>query len=296
MTTEAWENITPKLAEKYLNLNTNNRPLRPGHAEKMVHDIKAGAWTECLAPIIFYDDGSLADGQHRLWAISESGETIRFKVYRNYPRPAGINIDTGVTRTPVDQARIHGIDPELSNAIAAVCRGVEDGDVARSDKQRSTSEMLVIIAKHREAAHWASKNGPKGKGMRNAAVLSAVARAYYVEKEKERLLHFGTIMTKGFIETNEDSAAVAMRNYIIMRLQQKKPLANATNWRDTFIKTQNAIYQFMRHKPLSMIKVVGDESYPLAERIDTMKPPKTQIGVRRASKVATATKRKAKGK
>lgn len=278
---EGYEVITPKLAEQYLNRNTNNRPLREGHAEKMAHDMLAKAWTKCTVPIVFYEDKSLADGQHRLWAIVTSGHSQRFYVIHGLPKEDGINIDTGIIRTPVDVARIHNIDPEMTNAIAAIARGIEDGQASNSGPGRSVSEVLVIMAKHREAAHWAFKHGPKGRGMKNAAVHSAMGRAYYVEREKERLAHFGVVVTKGFTETNEDSAAVAMRNYLIMKQQQHISVSKSTMWRDTFIKTQNAIYNFMRHKPLSIIKTIPDESYPLAERVPDLKP-ETKAGQTRA--------------
>ena len=34
-------------------------------------DIDDGAWTFCTAPITFYDNGNIADGQHRLKAIMD---------------------------------------------------------------------------------------------------------------------------------------------------------------------------------------------------------------------------------
>lgn len=281
MKKETDELITPKLAEKYLNANTNNRPLREGHAEKMAHDMLADAWTFCDVSIKFYDDGSLADGQHRLWAIVTSGKAQRFRVVRGLTKAEAVNIDTGAIRNPVDVMRIQGLDMAMTNAIMAIARGIEDGAASNTGPARSMSEVLVIAAKHKDAAHWAFKHGPRGRGMKNAAVHAAMGRAYYVEREKERLAHFGVVVTKGFTETNEDSAAIAMRNYLIMKQQQHISVSKAAMWRDTFIKTQNAIYNFMRHKPLSIIKTIPDESYPLAERVADLEPT-TKAGARRA--------------
>lgn len=69
------EKITPKIAEAWLNANTCNRKLRDGIVERYAADMTAGKWTECPEPISFYVDGDLADGQHRLFAITESGTT-----------------------------------------------------------------------------------------------------------------------------------------------------------------------------------------------------------------------------
>jgi hypothetical protein len=289
---ESEELITPKLAEKYLNRNTSNRPLRTGHAEQMQADMEAGNWTYCNTSIAFYEDGSLADGQHRLWAIVNSGIARRFRIVRDLPRAQAANIDTNVPRTAVDVARIHGIDPEVSNAIAAIARGIEEGQPSQKLlRKRTITESLVIIAKHRAAAHWVSKNIPPARGMHNAAVLSAIGRAYYVEKEKERLAFFGKVLAKGFVETNDDTAAVALRNYLLNKLQKKMTPSDSQNWRDTFLKTQNAIFNFMRHKPLTIIKPVADESYPLAERTDTI-VPQTKAGVARANRAKKSAGKK----
>jgi hypothetical protein len=88
------ESITPKKAEHYLNRNTSNRKLREGVVERYASDMAGGRWTKCAAPIVFYEDGEIADGQHRLFAIIESGKSQKFFVMRDLPRDAGLNIDT----------------------------------------------------------------------------------------------------------------------------------------------------------------------------------------------------------
>src|SRR4051812_40390469 len=77
-----WEKITPKIAEKYLNMNVGNRALRSGVVEKYASDMRSGNWSRNPQPMIFYDDGTIADGQNRLWAVIESGEAIWFLVVR----------------------------------------------------------------------------------------------------------------------------------------------------------------------------------------------------------------------
>lgn len=259
------ELITPKIAEKYLNTNKSNRHLTEGHAEKMAADMTAGKWTSCYAPIIFYEDGDLGDGQHRLWAIAMSGVAQRFIVIRGVSREAGLNFDTGKVRTLVDNARISGADRELSNSLVATARAVEIGNrvaVKKGGSQSralSISEQVEIVAKHREAAGWAVSHGPNGRFLRNAVVLGAIARAWYHEADKERLARFSEVLSKGFAENMGESAAIALRNY----LQTKGQTATVgTEWRLTFMKTQNAIRYFMLGRQLTAIKVISDEAYP----------------------------------
>lgn len=252
------ENVTPKKAEGWLNGNNSNRKLREGVAEKYAEDMRNGRWTECPVPIAFYVDGELADGQHRLWAIIEADVAIKFPIARGLSREAGLNIDTGLTRSLVDNARISGADRDLSNELIAVARAIEDGQPGNTATTRSNSDRLAIVEKHRVAASWACQHGPRGRGLRNAMTLGAVGRAYYGERDHDRLMQFCNVMSSGHVLNAEaDTAAITARMYLMARSM------NAGTWRDSFIKMQNAIRYFMRGQRLSVIKAVADEAYPL---------------------------------
>jgi len=251
------EHITPAKAEQYLNRNKANRKLREGVAEKYAHDMKTGHWTDCPVPISFYEDGDIADGQHRLFAIVESDKTIPFLVLRGLSREAGLNIDTGLTRTIVDNARISGLDEGLSNNLVALAPFYHFGSAPKSPL--SNADKLMLINTYRATLDWAIANGPVGKGLRNSPILAAISRAKAHGVDEERLKAFGVVLSKGFANGPEDSAAIALRNYIIGR---DRRLA-ATEGHDLFLKTMNAIHYFVRRRQLNVIKTVGEEIYPL---------------------------------
>lgn len=256
------EKITPKVAEGMLNANTSNRALRDGVVESYAADMRAGRWTECPMPIVFYEDGDLADGQHRLFAVIESDTTQTFSVYRGLPRSAGLNIDMGLNRSLVDNARISGKGlPGLSAEMVAVARACEAGQPP--GPRLSNAAKMEIVAAHHEAVTWAVANGPRCKGIRNAIVLAAVARAWYHEEDHGRLRRFCDVLGTGMADGEAESAAVALRNYMLLR----STITTTTGmWTDTFRKVQNAIYYFMRTKKLSVIKAVGEEVYARPRR------------------------------
>lgn len=271
------EVVTPKRAEDFLNRNTANRKLRDGVVEKYAHDMQNGKWTECPAPICFYDNGDVADGQHRLWAIIESGTAQKFFIVRGMPREAGLNIDTGLGRSIVDNARIAGINSDLSNELLCVARAIDLGS-RHSGGNISNAIRLAYVQAHNDAARWAMHNGPTGRFLRNSMTLGAVARAWYIEPDKERLNRFCKVLTNGFSEGTHESAAVAIRNYL---LQNGGTTTLSAMWRDSFFKVQNAIYYFMRERGLTVIRRVSEEIYPLAkknrvspEQVEKTKPKK----------------------
>lgn len=278
-----FERITPAKAESWLNHNQSNRKLRDGHVEKLAEDMRKGRWTKCTVPISFYDDGDIADGQHRLWAIIESNTTQSFMVLRGLTRADGLNIDTGMARSVVDNGRISGVDKGLSNELVATARAIHVGGPNFDARISSIGAKLEVVALHREAAEWACRNTPKGKYLKNAVVMGAIGRAYYYidVDQLSRLKRFCDVMTSGLPANEGEFAAIALRNYLLA----KGPLSTTTAlWVDTFAKVQNAIAYFMRGKSLGVIKGQSEEQYPL--------PPKYKNAIALTPKVRKRTTKK----
>ena len=258
------EKITPAKAEKLLNKNKLNRKLRNGIVEKYAADMRNGKWTHCTDPIAFYEGShDIADGQHRLWAIVETKIPQTFIVVRGLDRASGLNIDTGFNRSLVDAASISGVNDGVTHLLIAVTRAVATG--LRGDNSRfgtSNATKLGYIEAHGEAARWAIEHGPKTRAFAHSLVLAAIARAWYHEDDKERLIAFCHVLTKGFMDHEGDSAAVALRNMLVA-IHTSHGFGSRDVWRDAFLKAQNAIKYFMKHKPLKILKSVQDEVYPL---------------------------------
>lgn len=251
-----WELITPKKAEQYLKLNTNNRALRSGVAEKYAADMRDGQWLENPQPIMFYEDGSLADGQHRLWAVIESDVPTRFYVIRGASKKIALNIDTGLGRGLLDNAKIAGGAEHMNHTSIGASSFIHYG--THYGKPLSNAQRLELVRKYQEPISWALAHMSKKRYVSTAVVMAAVGRAYMHEKDLERLAEFCDILGSGMPKGPEDQAAVAIRNYIL-----EIGSRIARDRRDVFLKTMNAIKYFMRRKPLTVIKGQKEEAYPL---------------------------------
>jgi hypothetical protein len=272
--------ITPVMAERWINeFNNSNRKLREGVAEKYAADMLNGKWTKCPAPIAFYDDGQLADGQHRLWALVISGMTLEFVVVTGLSREDGLNIDTGLGRSLVDNARISGQSERLSNVLVSTARAIEFGSSNATAGKRALTfaETIEIVNAHREAALFAERVVKRKQGLCGATIYAAVGRAFEHGVDPTKLERFCQVLGTGLYEGDSETAAIILRNYLL----SKNGTANATAmWRDTFLRAQRAIQAFVEGRRLTIIRAGEDEIYP---PLTTRKPIKKAKQLKKAA-------------
>lgn len=98
--------VTPMLAESWLKLNARNRPIVQARVDQYARDMRDGRWALTHQAIGFDNEGRLADGQHRLTAIVQSGITTPLLVVYGMEPDATSHIDTGRARTAGDMLSI----------------------------------------------------------------------------------------------------------------------------------------------------------------------------------------------
>lgn len=125
------EKITPKLAEKYLEKNTNNRNINRNRVLQYAKDMQEGMWLFSGDPIKFSKSGEMIDGQHRLLAIIEAEKAFDFLVLRGLEEKVKETTDIGKPRNVSD---IMGFLGHKNTAVAAsvlrLCCLHQDGMLA----------------------------------------------------------------------------------------------------------------------------------------------------------------------
>ncbi len=86
--------VTPEMALSLLDHNKVNRPLSDLHVRRIARQITASRWKFNGDTIKISDTGNVLDGQHRLWAIAESGIAVETIVIYGVPEDAFSTIDT----------------------------------------------------------------------------------------------------------------------------------------------------------------------------------------------------------
>jgi len=246
------EEITPELALEYLKHNTGNRAIRQKAVDEYAQEMISNRWVATHQGIAFYDDGELADGQHRLLAIVESGCTVQMMVTRGIPRKvaesglvSGDMIDMGRTRSTADQlARSHGVTNQ--NMVAAALRVVAAICYPSALSARLTpGKALAVSEFFGDKIDDMILAVQKFKPARRAPVtgtLAFISRACDIQSFIDKLVTG--------INLNAGDPALALRNHL-SGLPSASTRASITNVAE---QVANAVYYHIQGNKLTHVK------------------------------------------
>jgi hypothetical protein len=154
--------ITPEIAQEWTGLNTHNRPVRYARVAQLARDMAAGKWALNGESVKIATDGTIIDGQHRLYACIKAETPFETVVIRGLPLEVQDTVDTGASRKMSDQLSLRGeVNATLLAATARWAikwlRGVRTAGA--SDQEPTHSEMLTFIEidpRLRDATAWAN--------------------------------------------------------------------------------------------------------------------------------------------
>lgn len=252
--------VTPEIAQAWVDRNTTNRALRKWMVEQYETDMKRYKWWGPSA-IIILEDGTLGDGQHRLYAIIKSGVGQWLIVIEGVKRSELLNIDTQRPRHFADNVVISGSVVDATKQLCAVTRAIAEG--ARSGRAHTFTDRVAMVTEHREAAEWAINHAPRRQRMRGSIVLGAIGRAWYVEQDLRRLARFCEVLDTGQSTLPDESAAIVLRD---MLMGSNVEVSNRSEFSDYFRRTQKAIHYFMHGTPITKLGSCVCEAYPLKPR------------------------------
>ncbi len=114
-----FELIDPEKARTYLDKNIHNRSLDRRNLNKIIMDMERGNFKVTGESIKISKSGVMLDGQHRLWAILNTGLSVRMLVVTNLDDDVFKYMDTGRSRKASDVLAIEGIPHAAQTAATA---------------------------------------------------------------------------------------------------------------------------------------------------------------------------------
>jgi hypothetical protein len=165
MATYSEKEITPELAAKWLEFNKVNRNVRIKKVREYAEMMTANGWKLNGSGITFDNDGMLVDGQHRLLAVVESGETILSLVTEGVSPGVRPTVDENVKRSFKDDLAMAGIRNSYPNAslMRKIMIWQENGGLARLSTSSTQRPLLAaawpehahdVVESNKEAGRW----------------------------------------------------------------------------------------------------------------------------------------------
>ena len=225
--------ISPKRAKEWLEKNTVNRPLRNWWVKELASRMQKGQWKLSPEPIVFSRDGRMLDGQHRSWAIIESGMTVMMSVAIVEDDSVFDVLDQGVTRSNSD---ILGVPTAVLQPIHYLHR------ISYHTKRISPIELKPLLDTQMvDMSHYIHEVvKPKEKRFKPAIFRAALISSVLLGKiERERAIEVYTDLSHMNLQNWNRMMQHLMHLIDNQTLAEKRNTSNAHN--NTFFR---AMYFF----------------------------------------------------
>ena len=256
------QQVTPEWALEVLTeRNGKNRRREPRRVRKYANDIFNGHWHVINNGIGFYEDGTLADGQHRLEAVVECEKTVPMIVVYGVDPSAMVAIDEGRPRSNTDVGKLMGLNTS-NTAMSTANYMLEYYNVKGT---MSRGDTMAFFSRHENAINSVISmftGGSRPKGILIAPVLAAISRAWYTVN-RDRLAEFCRILNTGMTSNESDIAALVLRNFLIRKMSENTGGAREEKYR----KTESAIVHFLDGSYIKNLQGMSQEQFKVPETI-----------------------------
>lgn len=254
--------ITREIARKWLTVNPVNRAIRRGNLERLMGALKAGSWAHVNGEtIVFADDGTLLDGQHRLQAVVETGIPITSLVVWGVDAGKRGTLDTGSMRAMGDYFAMRGYKNGRNLAAALSLLALWE----RKEKLTHHLMSLTVFASYEAGvaylkAHEGMVDNLKdARRMPHFMPLSELSVLGYLFEKKDRKVHqhwLDTMISGTQFPDTPSFWTLRERLLRDMTSRTKRPDFEAFAYH---LKAWNAA---RKHRPLRVFKVYANEPFP----------------------------------
>jgi hypothetical protein len=258
------ERISPDRARLYLERNTKNRRLNRRHAERFRDAMRYGDWWMNGETIIFSSAGSLLNGQHRLWAIVDSGVSIDAMVVRGIDEEAFKTIDGVRSRRASDILQMDGEKSatEVAAAVQALLMFVDSGGVVGSGSTNRARKATAAMCDRVLSVH---------PGLRDS--VFQMKRNSLFKNQYAHLLHylFSTVnrpLADCFADVLADGSSDMGRPYVLFRESLVRTPMRSDLRRSYCAKAIKAFNAEQLGERPKMLKVGDKEDFPAIIGLD----------------------------
>ena len=211
--------ITPSMARMFLDdANKQNRRVSISRVAMYANDMRNGEWMTTHQGICFFDDGTLADGQHRLMAIIKAGVTVEMMLTSGMPKSSIMGIDTGRPRDAAGVISIAQGDKSFTSKHAAIIKTLlKPGLISGygGTPNLSPSEMYCIYQERKPAIDFGVHVITRNQRGISTAVVKAAASCCYGKIDTVSIRDFYGVMQSGIMLQEKDRTVITLRESIL---------------------------------------------------------------------------------
>ena len=246
--------VTPAMAQKWLEGNTLNRTIKDRIVRFYADQMKRGLWQQNGSTLVFAADGTLLDGQHRLWACIEANVAFTTLVADGVSKESFVTIDTGTNRSAGDVINISGIKQNSSTVASAANHilNYRSGDINSAKKKVSRSDVLSFVQDNTELLEYVTLARSVKSNVRSHAAVAIAVCFMGGKKHPQPARNFLRKFMTGE-ELTAKSSILILRNRL-MAERRLRPF-------DRLVMTANAWNAYIVGKQISHLKITGT-SYP----------------------------------
>lgn len=255
---------TPAMAEEFLKRNINNRSVNQQRVLHLVRQILAGRWALTHQGIAFWDDDTLADGQHRLTAIAKAGVAVPVLMTTGLPKPAIHAIDAGLARSTKDVLQFVGISMN-AKWVATVKILFMQREMVRSkattwsaNKKIPTEALQDFVPLVLPAIEF-SAIATAARGLSHSCFHAALASAWFTQ-EHDRLARFKHLVADGVDAERHESAAIRLRDFLMTTHLTR---GGSDSRQEIFQRCCTAIRAFVEGRGISKLYCRSDAAFDI---------------------------------
>jgi hypothetical protein len=256
--------ITPTMAVKWLEGNIHNRDISQKTVNAFARDMILGHWLITHQGIAFAKDGTLIDGQHRLWAVVESKKSVLMNVTTGLDLKTQNAIDIGRNRSVRDiialQRKSEKQDgKDTSKRVRSVHVGIARMLCEQTGILRPTTpEQIDAYNKFEPAIVAAIDMYPRIVArLQNASIGCVITRAILAGEDRDKIAKFVYILTEGMPASGE-----VLTEYDRMVITLRRLLTDTNpNRGDVYHKTERVLRAFLDDERMTNIYAASVELF-----------------------------------
>lgn len=252
--------VSPTQAEEWLQHNTCNRKINESLVNDYANDMKNGKWALTHQGLAFYENGDIADGQHRLKAVIKSGKTIMFLVAFGVQDDAKPNIDRNKPRSNLDSIKIGGLGDWINKQHISVINAIDSFYCSGSSKRVSVHKLVHYGNQIKQPLIDGCSLFLSHKRLINTApVVSAVVLSLQNGTDFEKIKSFSCILNEGITKNNnEDVTVIKLREFLLSATSANNHYSSRF---ECHLKTQRAIQAFVSGQKLGKLMLPKEPIY-----------------------------------